>query len=424
MPWRRRAASTPGSDRAVPPPAAGVGDQADGRAFRPCAGEVTSRPRCDREDDSTSRREPRRRRTWVRASVALRRGVSTRRRAARGPGSAATASARVVTPVRTSAESRPARRAPATSTSSRSPTASVLPSPRRSRAASYIEGSGLPIDAVGGAARRRLDGGEQRARGRPRAVGHRERGVAGDADQLGAAQHGLGGGAQLAVVEVLVATDDDDIGAARELRVVDDPQPGVGDVVDERLGADHERGAAAGALGEDELERRAGGDHLVERGLEAEAPELAHELLGGVTGVVGEEGDALAGLAQRVDGLRRAIGRLVADPQAAVEVEEDVVVAAGGGGERHAPVIIIAADVQAPCCTRTGAVLRAPAGRLRRRREARARRARVPPWRPRRRRPLPRPAARRSPRPSPARQRSSPSPSSSSTRARPGSPAW
>src|SRR5690242_14955952 len=46
-----------------------------------------------------------------------------------GRGWAASAWAGVVAPVRTSAESSPARRAPATSTSRRSPTPSVLPPP-------------------------------------------------------------------------------------------------------------------------------------------------------------------------------------------------------------------------------------------------------------------------------------------------------
>ena len=111
-------------------------------------------------------------------------------------------------------------------------------------------------------------------------------GVAVGPDQLGAAQHRLRGGAQLAVVEVVVAADDDDVRARRELRVVDDPQAGVGHVVDERLRADHERraAAAAAALGEHVLDGRADGDDLVDRRADAEAPQLAHELLGGSGG--------------------------------------------------------------------------------------------------------------------------------------------
>ena len=111
--------------------------------------------------------------------------------------------------------------------------------------------------------------------------------------------------------------------------------PGLGDVVDERLRADDVRGAAV-ALAEQVLDRRADGHDLAQRGLEAEPPQLADELLGCVADVVGEEGDRLAGVAQRRDGLRRALERLVADPEAAVEVEQDLVVAGDPGGERHA----------------------------------------------------------------------------------------
>ena len=78
------------------------------------------------------------------------------------------------------------------------------------------------------------------------------------------------------------------------------------------------------------------GDHLVQRRLEAQAPQLAHEVLRRGPHVVGEEHDLLAGLAQRGNRLRGALGRLVADPDAAVEVEEDVVVAADLGAQRHA----------------------------------------------------------------------------------------
>ena len=48
-------------------------------------------------------------------------------------------------------------------------------------------------------------------------------------------------------------------------------------------------------------------------------------------GVVGDERDALAGGAQGGDGVDGAGRRLVADPDAAVEIEQDVVVA----GERE-----------------------------------------------------------------------------------------
>ena len=120
------------------------------------------------------------------------------------------------------------------------------------------------------------------------AVLHRERAVARGADQLRAAQHRLGRDPQLVVVEVLVRADDHDVGAGGERRAVEDPQPGFGDVVDQRLRADHVRRAAP-AAGEQELERGADRHDLGERGLEAEPPQLAHEVLGGVTDVVGEE---------------------------------------------------------------------------------------------------------------------------------------
>ena len=83
----------------------------------------------------------------------------------------------------------------------RSPTASTRPGPSRSRAASYIAGLGLADHAVGLAPGGVLDGGEHRAGPRPRAVGHRERGVARGADQLGAARDRLGGDPQLVVAE-------------------------------------------------------------------------------------------------------------------------------------------------------------------------------------------------------------------------------
>ena len=55
-----------------------------------------------------------------------------------------------------------------------------------------------------------------------------------------------------------------------------------------------------------------------------------------------------SGLAQRGDGVDGAGHRLVADPQAAVEVEQDVVVATEGGGDRHARRIILARRATSP----------------------------------------------------------------------------
>ena len=77
-----------------------------------------------------------------------------------------------------------------------------------------------------GAPRGRLDGGDDRARAGPQAVGVGERRVAVGADQEGAAQRGLRRLAQLVVVELRVKRDDDDVGAAGERRAVDDPQAG------------------------------------------------------------------------------------------------------------------------------------------------------------------------------------------------------
>ena len=61
--------------------------------------------------------------------------------------------------------------------------------------------------------------------------------------------HGLGRVAQLVVVERLVPPTTTTSAREANSRVVDDPQAGLGDVVHQRLRADHERGAAA-ALGE------------------------------------------------------------------------------------------------------------------------------------------------------------------------------
>jgi hypothetical protein len=51
----------------------------------------------------------------------------------------------------------------------------------------------------------------------------------------------------------------------------------------------------------------------------------------GVAAVVGDEGESLVRRAQGRDGLDRARCRLLADPQAAVEVEQQVLVAGDRG---------------------------------------------------------------------------------------------
>jgi hypothetical protein len=90
----------------------------------------------------------------------------------------------------------------------------------RSRAASYMAGSGFPAIAsalrpvaVSTAARTAPEPGHW-----PSGIGNVR--VAAEPDQLGAAQHRLGGDAQLAVVEALVVGDHDDVGAGRELGVL------------------------------------------------------------------------------------------------------------------------------------------------------------------------------------------------------------
>jgi hypothetical protein len=103
----------------------------------------------------------------------------------------------------------------------------------------------------------------------------------------------------------------------------------------QRRRADDERRAAGEALGEDELHGAADRHDLLQRGLEAQAPELSHVFLGRQLRVVGDEGDALAGGAQGGDRIDRARRRLLAEPDAAVEVEQDVVVAIDDGAQRH-----------------------------------------------------------------------------------------
>ena len=194
----------------------------------------------------------------------------------------------------------------------------------------------------------RLDGGEDGARARPQPVRHGEGGVARRADQLGAAQHGLGGDLELFEDELVVPADDDDVRARRERRPVDDPVARVRDVIDERLRADHERRAAPVALGEPELQRRADAEDVAERRLEAEPPELANERLGGDTDVIGEEQDRLTRFTQGGDGVDRAGDGFAADPDGSVQVEQHLVIRTDGWGKAHAPGIILARRVTPP----------------------------------------------------------------------------
>src|ERR1700710_736482 len=123
-----------------------------------------------------------------------------------------------------------------------------------------------------------------------------------------------------------------------------------------RPAASTQRGSAGGPMTTAEApgERPADRDDLLERGLEAQPPELLHVLLGRELRVVGDEGDALAGAAQGRDGVDRARRRHLAEPDAAVEVEQDVVIAGDEGAERHACSLMggPAADVAG---VRTGA---------------------------------------------------------------------
>jgi hypothetical protein len=127
---------------------------------------------------------------------------------------------------------------------------------------------------------------------------------------------------------------DDDVGRHGEIAAVEDRQAGVGDVAVDRGGADDD-GRAPARAGADELHGAADGDDLLPGGLEAEPPELADEVLLAVAAVVRHEGQSLAGGPQLRDGGHGPRRRLVADPDAAVEVEEHVVVARHPRRERH-----------------------------------------------------------------------------------------
>ena len=169
--------------------------------------------------------------------------------------------------------------------------------------------------------------------------------------------------------------DDHDVGAAWRTRVLlTTRMPGGGDVVDERLGADHERGALVRPAREHELQRGAARDDLVDARLEAEPPELAHAAPPARGGRRSSGTRCrLPGRAQRGDGLGRARDDAVAHPQAAVEVEQDVVVAREGGGSGTAAHYHRAPMRTPPAHARGPARLRAPrpGRRVRRRRAGR-----------------------------------------------------
>ena len=140
-----------------------------------------------------------------------------------------------------------------------------------------------------------------------------------------------------------MAADHDDVGAIGHVGVVEDPQAGVGHVAVHGVGADHE-GRRVPGLGQHVLQRAARGDDLLARGLEAQAPQLAHEVVLAVARVVGHEGQPATRRAQGGHGLDRAGGGLVAHPDAAVEVQEEDVVGleARRDGHGSAPIILAA----------------------------------------------------------------------------------
>ena len=109
---------------------------------------------------------------------------------------------------------------------------------------------------------------------------------------------------------------------------------------------------------------------------DADLPQPGHVVLGGAARVVGRVGDVLAGVAQRLDRLHGARCGLVADPDAAVEIEDELVVRRGEGGQGH--VASLRRHAQAAFSAALRARPRARRVRGRRRRAARGRRRRRP----------------------------------------------
>src|SRR5687767_11555675 len=88
-------------------------------------------------------------------------------------------------------------------------------------------------------------------------------------------------------------------------------------------------------LGEQVLHCASDGDDVRQGRLDADAPELSHVVLSRAARVVGRERDSLARGPQPLDRLDRAVDGLVAEPDAAVEVDDQLVVALDEGGEGH-----------------------------------------------------------------------------------------
>ena len=130
--------------------------------------------------------------------------------------------------------------------------------------------------------------------------------------------------------------DDNDVRVGGEVGPVDHPHPGVGHMAEHGLRPDHvSLGSRGPPLGQDVLDRATDGHDLGHRGADAERPQLAHVVLAGSLGVVGDEGDLLIRGPERGYGRWRVAGALIADPDASVEVEQDLIVAAQKRGEGH-----------------------------------------------------------------------------------------
>src|SRR5947208_16341285 len=113
---------------------------------------------------------------------------------------------------------------------------------------------------------------------------------------------------------------------------------GVGNMLEDRWGANHVGTQTRLPTGEDVLNCSSGSDHLLERSPDSVRPKLADVVLGRPTGVVCDERQRLALGSERRDCLWRSRGDEISDPHAAVEVEHDMVVGAEQGGEGHAPL--------------------------------------------------------------------------------------
>ena len=183
-------------------------------------------------------------------------------------------------------------------------------------------------------------GGDHGAGARLLAVGLGMGGVARGGEQVGAAQHRLHGVAQVVVDQLRGPGDHDDLGAGGEVGAVQDAQAGVA-----------WRNIAGVPITKAVLPRRCSASTcciapptVTTSRSEARRPSrLGDQVLAGLVRVVGGEDEPLAGVAQlrqRVDGAR---GGLPADPDAAVEVEDELVVAGGERRERHLVALSIPA---------------------------------------------------------------------------------